>query len=148
MGYSNNNLQPISRPVPRRLPQPNAKNVCRDVKSGEYGQITGELDLRTEVELEFYVAWKGYASVYNEWVTVKGLGDCKGKVWGVRRGRGGVPVQPKAKALCSVDAWLTLSRVTLQLYEYIQYVRASKCVPLPGDIDIVVGGPPCQVRML
>lgn len=32
----------------------------------------------------------------------------------------------------------------MQLASFVQKLRASKYIPLPGDVDIIMGGPPCQ----
>ena len=31
-----------------------------------------------------------------------------------------------------------------QLAPFVQKMRASGYIPLPGDVDIIMGGPPCQ----
>ncbi len=39
---------------------------------------------------------------------------------------------------------LTGMAVALQLAPFVQKMRDSGYIPLPGDVDIIMGGPPCQ----
>jgi DNA (cytosine-5)-methyltransferase 1 len=32
----------------------------------------------------------------------------------------------------------------VQLAEWVKRTRASRAIPLPGDVDAITGGPPCQ----
>lgn len=32
----------------------------------------------------------------------------------------------------------------MQLAAYVQELKAKAYIPLPGDVDVVMGGPPCQ----
>lgn len=31
-----------------------------------------------------------------------------------------------------------------QIEYHLQSLRSSKSIPFPGDVDVIVGGPPCQ----
>ncbi len=32
----------------------------------------------------------------------------------------------------------------MQLAEFVKRIRKYRVIPLPGDVDAVMGGPPCQ----
>lgn len=32
----------------------------------------------------------------------------------------------------------------MQLADWVKRTRARKAIPLPGDVQVIMGGPPCQ----
>lgn len=51
---------------------------------------------------------------------------------------------PRAAGLHALSTSPKCSSHGMQLAKWVKRVRDAKEIPLPGDIDVVVGGPPCQ----
>ena len=43
-----------------------------------------------------------------------------------------------------LKGWLTLLPLSTQLGPFVRELCAIGYIPLPGDVDCIMGGPPCQ----
>ncbi|KAI3725902.1 hypothetical protein L1987_65698 [Smallanthus sonchifolius] len=67
------------------------------------------------------ISWKNYGPAEDTWEPIDGLGDC----------------QEKIKQLFISDCQEKIKQFVVDGFK-------SKLLPLPGDVDVICGGPPCQ----
>ncbi|KAG5524386.1 hypothetical protein RHGRI_031145 [Rhododendron griersonianum] len=97
-----------------------------DVKSraGEYEVLRlvdicyGDTGKRGKRGLKFKVRWKGYSSDDDTWEPIEGLSN--------------------------LQKLTSVSNCQERIQDFVRSGFKSKILPLPGDVDVLCGGPPCQ----
>ncbi|THG09371.1 hypothetical protein TEA_013787 [Camellia sinensis var. sinensis] len=74
--------------------------------------------------LKFKVRWKGYSSSEDTWEPIEALSDL---------------VLHYYLQIC-----ICLSNCQERIQDFVRSGFKSKILPLPGDVDVLCGGPPCQ----